>query len=167
MNTMDYVTLTIGSLGLIIAVISVGWQILAHRQSKIEEAKASLSWESNAQDSYLCVTVLNTGTPQLYIKRVELILRHRQQVSTNAKKTFQPEISVQFLPRDMENGPMQTGEERVYLALLRPTKNLYLANGADSIESLWISVNTPKGEVCRIQRSQVVPFLQRLVATAE
>jgi hypothetical protein len=163
MSTMDYINLIIGSLGLIVAVMSIGWQIQTHRHSKAERADARLSWDISQRGQFLSVTVVNTGDPQLYVKQVELVVKHVEceQIAANGKKAIAVATSLQFQSRNEETGPLQPGEERVYVYPEHLARTLYSAQEPSRVESVWISVKSSKGEVARIDGTKVLSFLEK------
>lgn len=162
-STMDYVNLTIGSLGLVVTAAFILWQVLTHRQSKAEKADAKLSWNIGPQGQFLCVTVVNTGELPLHVRQVELVVKHveREQLSANRRTSVPVATSMQFQPRNGQSGPLLPGEDRVYVYPEGAAQKLYSAQDPNSVESVWVSVKTPRREVCRIDRSEVLPFLQR------
>ena len=80
---IQWLSLGIGSFGLVVASTSLLWQVRTHRQARSESVDASMSWDINQQGIFLCVTVVNTCERILYIKSVDLVFKHieKQRVS--------------------------------------------------------------------------------------
>jgi hypothetical protein len=83
----------------------------------------------------------------------------KQQVSAQGHKSTPVDTRVEFSARGA-NGPIAPGDSRVYVSLQEPTRKMFVAQAPDSLKDIWVSVQTAKGEVCRIPRREVDPFFR-------
>ena len=158
---IQWLGLGIGSLGLVVASISLLWQIHTHRQARTESVEARLSFDINQQGHFLCVTVVNTCERPLYIKGVDLVFKHieKEQVTPQGHRSTPVATTLNFTPRGTE-GPLAPGDSRVYALLEEFARKMFGAVSPDHLEDIRVSVKTAKGEVCRIPREDVVPFFR-------
>ena len=158
---IPWLGLGIGSLGLVVASISLAWQVHTHRQARIESVDARLSFDINQQGHFLCVTVVNTCERPLYIKGVDLVFKHieKERVSPKGHKSTPVATTLKFAPRDGD-GPLSPGDSRVYALLEEFARKRFGAQSPDALEDIRVSVKTARGEVCRISREDVVPFFR-------
>lgn len=158
---IQWLGLSIGSLALVVATVSLLWQIHTHRQARAESVDATMSFDINQQGQFLCVTVVNTCERALYVRSVELLFKliEKQRVSPQGRKSTPVATTLNFSPRGATD-PIASGDSRVYALDWQFARKMFQTQNPDCLEDIRVSVKTAKGEVFRIPREEVVPFLR-------
>jgi hypothetical protein len=159
MNNPNVITATIAALGLILACISLGWQIWTHRRSHKEDIRGRLtisrkSLGPGVNAIGLVLDIWNNGQVPVFIKSVALTW-----------KVDKPEATMQLIFQlcSSQKGPLQPGEERSFIL---PASPLLRAPSNQPEDKLWVSVKSPKGEVLRLEGDVVRPLLVALAKTS-
>ncbi len=161
---VEWLAFGIGLAGLILAASSLLWQRHTYIQTRTESAEAENFLERNERGTFLGINVLNTGVPPLYIKEVILIFKYFEDkkipLTEGYDETILLEDHCNFVPETREEGPLQPHDCRKYLLQDEMPLKIYASQDPEAVESVYISVRTAKGEVCRIEKEDVLPFFQ-------
>ncbi len=152
-----------------IAAVSLGWQIRTHRQSRAERVEARISEKITTGGHFLRLTVVNACERSVYVRKVEFVAKHvEQEKEMDFQRTFRPATVLQgkssqepavpsksihastqmpFRAAEDTSAPLEPGQERPYFLSYNATEKLLLAKDLPLIESLWITVASPKGEL--------------------
>jgi hypothetical protein len=146
-------------LGLLLAALSFGWNIRAHRETHAEKVtyKISIVRSRPGEASYaLQLTVVNAGNTPVYLKAPKLYLGIERQ-------DLDP---ILFYPCSAEKVPLQPGDSRSY-QLPKLTSNLLIAASQQPKGRVWISIESQRKVLLRIEGAELRNYLIQLVIMAE
>jgi len=161
MPDIDTVVKWFALFGFPLAVISFVWLVWTHYRSHKENVRGTLSIGGKVLGPGLTVfglflDIWNNGEVPVYIKSVALAWKGQD--SQGHDTTTQ----LMFKPCPEKRGPLQPGEGRSFILPDSPPHFLE-APSKQPEDNLWVSVQSPKGEVLRLKGDEVRPLLVELV----
>jgi len=159
---LEWPHLVVVSVGGILAGIALWWQVYTHRKARKESADASIRFDINPRGQFLSLTVLNTGERPLYVQEVQLVFKHigREQTHPDGRKSTPVSATCPFAPRGGGTDAIQPGDKRVYDMDWEHARMVFGMQKPELLDGIWVSVRTAKGEVCRIEEEELIPYFQ-------
>jgi hypothetical protein len=162
---LDIVSISIGLIALLFAVISLVVQRCGRRADAKPRLSVKLSWDttSDALDGTIRLDIWNPGRTPIRLKKVQLLWGREN------KETRETISKLGFLPFDAARGvalpsisedPIHECEGKSFmLPPLPPSMMQRAASQPDGL--VWIAIETPDGEMTRLNSDQVLPLLKR------
>ena len=154
MSNYDLMNLIIGGGGLLLAIISLGWQIYTEIKSKKPKLKGSLSCGGSIEHKlpFIRLDIHNSGQVPVYIKDVQLCWGNK-----NTHKIGDSTYSCPFQSREDKNCSLEPGQGRDFFVYVSP---LFNVAASQPEEKIWISVTSPNGELLHFDGREVLPLVK-------
>jgi hypothetical protein len=162
---LDIVSISIGLIALLFAVISLVIQKRRRRADLEPRLSVKLSWDTNndAPDGTIRLDIWNPGRTPIYLKKVQLLWGREN------RETRETVNKLGFLPLDQARGvalpstseaPIVECEGRTFMLPPLPPSMMQRA-AAQPADLVWIAIETPDGETTRLGGDQVLSLLKR------
>lgn len=145
--------------GILLTALIFRWEIREHRETHAEKVayEISIVRSKPGESSYgLQLTVVNIGNTPVYLKAPKLHLGVGPQ----------DRDPILFYPCSAEKNPLQPGDSISY-RLPKLTPNLLIAICQQPEGLVWISIESQRKVLLRIEGTELRGYLIRLVMTAE
>ncbi len=142
-------------LGLLLAVLSFGWKIRAHRGTHVEKVSGELSIICSRQGEashVLQLTVVNIGNVPVYLKDPKLYLAIERQNL----------VPISFYPCSTKKLPLEPGDSINYeLPELKADLLIVVSQLPDG--RVWIQIESQRKTLLRLKGAELKIFLIQMV----
>ena len=154
-------TIITSVIAIILASISLGWQIWTHHKTHTERIKGKLSitvitLRPGENSPALQLEICNDGHIPVYIKSVGL------NWGDEGGKVGDTSFELLFKAWPPIKGPIQPGDGRNYVLPAIIPQMLSKANDQPK-EKVWVSITSQKKEVLRLQGDDLKAYLDKIV----
>jgi len=161
LSWIEIIAQVLGTLGFVMAFASLWWQVHTWREGRKEQVDYTLGLACSAAvpEDHLVLKIVNAGMVPIYIREAALWWRPEKPDRESERR------SIMMSQRESNKNPIQPGDDREFILILsRLHQNVIVASPPE--RNMWLTVSSAKGEILRIDGTEVSLYVLRHCGSA-